>query len=69
MASQQAGNAQTLVGGEFAMNQPWVSSQEPVQTEPAWVALCLREGGDSLIFLGTDQITFRLVLSDVGTTL
>lgn len=35
---------------------------------PEMVTLCLNEGGNSLIFLGTDQITVGLILSDRDST-
>lgn len=45
--------------------------QLPRATEslvPAMVMLCLNEGGNSLIFLGADQITVGLILSDGDST-
>lgn len=35
---------------------------------PAMVMLCLNEGGNTLLFLGEDQITVGLILSDGDST-
>lgn len=35
---------------------------------PAMVTLCLNEGGNTLLFLGEDQITVGLILSDGDST-
>lgn len=69
MGGWQGGDAGTLVGGEFAVKQLWVSPREPAQAKPAGLMLGPKEGGDSVIFLGTDKISVMLILSDVGTTL
>lgn len=60
---------QKLLGGEFAVNPLWVGPREPVQAKPTRLVLGPKERGDSIIFLGTDQISVLLILSDVGTTL
>lgn len=62
----QGGDAGTPVGGEFAVSQLWVSPREPVQAKPAGLMLGPKEGGDSVIFLGTDKISVMFILSRCG---
>lgn len=56
-----------LVDSEFSGRR--VPQLSRASSAPATTVCHLNEGGNSLIILGTVQITLRLIFSVVGTTL